>query len=161
MATESTPSEGSDYALSAYMVGGATLDASVTPLLPALGESVEIQAKLTFSASPIALDQATAKIRNQVGEVFSIPLTIDGNSAQATWETNTAGLHAFDIYLSGLTSDGIEIGRTAFLSIEVQPKADESNQTRFLFFIEVGLIVVVLICILLSLVYIGKLLRRK
>ena len=133
--TASTPSAGADFALTARFVGGAELFAQVDPLLPAAGAPVSLTASLHLGEQALALSTADALVHRPDGTTQSVALGLNGSQSQARWRAGTAGVYAVDLTLSGSTSDGTPIERSAFLSFEVQP----STKDGFMPLVGVGL----------------------
>lgn len=137
LATEKTPAEGADFALTAQFIGGAELQASTSALLPQAGEAVTIQARLTLAGQALVIDQAEALVRGPNGKQESVALAANGDSVQAEWAPSEPGIHAIDVQVSGKTVDGILVERAAFLVVEAQPVQNTAN--RSLLFAGLGL----------------------
>jgi pimeloyl-ACP methyl ester carboxylesterase len=144
--TPDTPAIGAEYAITAYMVGGAVVTASADPIIPQVNTPVLLQAKMEINSDPITITSAQALIRKPDGNLLTVELTPEGNQVRASWTPDIAGLYAVDLKLTGNLSGDIKIDRTAFLSILTQPEDDNNLATRFFFFaIVVGVIVLILI----------------
>ena len=128
MPTENTPASGADYALTAVFQGGATLTAKVSTMTPPLKEPVQFTANLELGGQNLAIKQAQAIIRSAGSSQQTIDMgqAADSNGVQATWKTNQPGLYSIEISLNGLAPDGFSIERTAFLTVEVQPRSQQS-----------------------------------
>ncbi|MBM4422856.1 MAG: hypothetical protein FJ030_05620 [Chloroflexi bacterium] len=119
--TDFTPDSGADYALSAQYVGGATLKATASTLLPAVNESVSITVSLDLGGQPLSLDSAQAIVHRPDGTSETVALPITGSQASTDWTPTEAGLYGVDIQVAGRAPDGAAIERAAFLTIEAQP----------------------------------------
>lgn len=120
-ATEATPGGGADFALAAHFVGGVRAEASVTPILPRVGEPINIRAGLASSPSEASLLEASASIRRPDGVLETIPLSLVGSQANGDWEAEKPGVYGIDVTLIGRNADGENLERTIFLAIEAQP----------------------------------------
>ncbi|MGZ6315896.1 MAG: esterase/lipase family protein, partial [Anaerolineales bacterium] len=120
LASDSTPPLGADFAISAYFVGGAILNAKSSTLIPRLGEHVQFTADLSLDGQPLDILKAQAVLRGPAGQTESIDFT-PGTQVSASWTPRTVGTHGVDIIVTGRAPDGSQIERTAFLSEEVQP----------------------------------------
>jgi pimeloyl-ACP methyl ester carboxylesterase len=118
-ATESTPSSGTDFAITVYFVGGATLEATSSTLVLKPNEPVELSANLSLGGQPLQINAAQAVIRDADGnaETLNFPA---GQIISTTWTPTNPGTYAVDIAVTGLAPDGSPIERTAFLALEVQ-----------------------------------------
>jgi hypothetical protein len=119
--TDSTPEAGADFALAAHFVGGAQAEASVTPILPRVGERISIRADLVTSPSRARLLEASASVRRPDGSLETVPLTLAGSQAMGSWQTDQPGVHGIDVTLVGRDADGDDLERTIFLAVEAQP----------------------------------------
>ncbi|MCW5850672.1 MAG: hypothetical protein KIT87_11410 [Anaerolineae bacterium] len=128
-ATSHTPPQGVDFALTARLVGGATLQATTSALLPRLGETVTLSARLELGGQNLSLSEAVARIRRPDGQVQGVPLAQGQGQYQGQWRPDQPGLHSVDVVVTGSAPDGSPIERTAFLTVEVQP-AEGQVQTR-------------------------------
>ncbi len=120
-ATGKTPPTGSDFSLTAQFVGGATLTAESSSLLPARNETVRLTARLDLGGQPLSIDAAQARVRLPDGGVQVVSLAAAGGAVQADWTPAQSGLHAVEISAVGHLSDGTPVERVAFLSVDVQP----------------------------------------
>ena len=156
MPTNTTPAAGADYALTAVFQGGATLTARTSAMTPALNEQVELIADLDLGGQALAISQAQAIIRS----AESAPQTIemgqapDSRGVHATWKPTQAGLYGIEISVNGLAPDGFVIERTAFLTVEAQPRPQQTI---------IGVLIVMGVLALVVLVIVGliKILRRR
>src|SRR6266508_1093027 len=71
-ATESTPSNGTDFAISVYFVGGATLVTRSSTLVPQRNEQVEFSANLSLNGQALEIKKAQAIIKNADGNVETL-----------------------------------------------------------------------------------------
>jgi pimeloyl-ACP methyl ester carboxylesterase len=122
-ASEATPAEGADFALTARFVGGAHLATNVSTLLPAMGEQVVLTASLEFAGEDLPLQDAVVTLRKPDGTTEDVALSVSGSQAQVTIRPSLAGLYGVDIAAIGTAPDGALIERTAFLTFEAQPEA--------------------------------------
>jgi hypothetical protein len=120
--SEQTPAHGADYALAARFVGGADLVASLSSMLPQIGESVNLTASFRPEGEDLRLSGAQASVRAPDGRLELVRLSISGGQAQGELRPDMAGLYGVDITVAGTAVDGTPIERAAFLAFEVQPK---------------------------------------
>lgn len=122
-ATERTPSDGADFALTANLIGGATLNASAAPLLPRTGETVQVSASLELNGKPLAVEQAFGIIHLEDGTTEQLSVTINGNRLEGEWQPSQPGIHAIDLLVAAIHPDGTgaAVERTAYLTVQVQP----------------------------------------
>lgn len=132
MATEKTPAEGADFALTAQFIGGAELQASTSALLPQAGEAVTIQARLTLAGQVLTIDQAEALIRSPSGKQEALTLSVKGDGVEADWNPTEPGIHAIDLQVIGKSPEGVLIERAAFLVVEAQPVESRANRSLML-----------------------------
>jgi hypothetical protein len=66
---------------------------------------------------------------------------IAGNESRVTINPNLPGLYAVDVTVSGNTPDGLLIERSAFLSVEAQPTAEQFAPIQLSLYLGVGIIV--------------------
>ncbi len=121
--TSRTPATGADYALAAHLEGGATIQAQASTLLPALGQPVDLTATLSLGGQALPLAEAQAVIRGPDGALQTLPMKITGSQALSTWSPPAPGVYAIDLRARGTRPDGGTVERTAFLSVEAQPRA--------------------------------------
>ena len=119
-ASESTPANGTDFAISVYFVGGAKLETASSTLVPQLNERVNLSAEISLNGQALQITQAQAVIRKPNGETETLDFPA-GQATSATWVPRETGTHAVDIRVTALAPDGSSIERTNFLAIEVQP----------------------------------------
>ena len=124
-ATSRTPQPGADFALTARLVGGAILSATTSALLPRLGETVTLTARLELGGQNLPLSEAVARIRGPDGQVQVVPLAQGQGQSQGQWRADQPGLHSVDVVVTGSAADGSPIERTAFLVVDVQPAAGD------------------------------------
>ena len=124
MATGETPNTGADYALTAVFQGGAVLTAKTDAMTPRFNETVLLTANLELDGHMLAINQSQAIIRFSDGTLQTIALAQapDAKGVQATWVPTQSGLYGIEISASGQAPDGFTIERTAFLTVEVQPR---------------------------------------
>jgi hypothetical protein len=145
-ATASTPASGTDFAVTVYFVGGATLEATSSTLVPRPGEPVEFNANLSLGGQPLEISAAQAVIKDEEGKVQTLDFPT-GQRISATWTPTKPGTYAVDIVVTGRAPDDSAIERTAFLAIEVQTNPGKIQITFNL----VAVIVIVLLVVFLLL----------
>jgi hypothetical protein len=154
-ATETTPANGTDFAISVYFVGGANMTAASNTLVPRLNEKVNLSASVSLNGQPLQITQAQATIRNPDGKTETIDFAA-GQNVSAIWTPHEVGTHAVDIIITALAPDGSSIERTAFLAVEVQPTFSKFQISLNL----ILLIAMVLLVVFAILFGIFRLLRR-
>jgi hypothetical protein len=161
LATAETPAEGTDFALTAHLEGGARLAASAEPLLPELGQVVRLAGALTLGEAGLAIDQAVARVTGPDGRVETVTLAVTGDSFEGEWAPASAGLYGLDLSVTAQTPDGTPVERTAFLAIEAQPRPNVVRSGLALAAI-VGGVLCVLVLVLVGSVLLGlRLLRGR
>lgn len=138
-AGDRTPPGGAAYALAAQFTGGAVLQTASSSLLPALGETVQLTARLELDGQPLPVETAVALVRRPDGAQESVPLLSDGVLYRANWEPPSPGLYGVDVRVRGRAPDGSPVERTAFLALEVQP-ADQVRLLAWLVVLALGLL---------------------
>lgn len=131
-ATDATPSTGADFAITAHLQGGAVLNAQASTLFPKPDEPVELTAQLQLAGQALAVRDGQARIRYPSGELRTFPLTLSSGDLRLTWQSAQPGLYSADIDVNGNAPDGTTIERSAFLSLQVQPTADQFQNARLL-----------------------------
>lgn len=154
--SEQTPPGGSDYALTARFVGGVSLEATTSLVLPASGEQVEFQLSLSLNGQNLDIRNASGVIKNASNQAESLVFLPDGDSYRAAWEAGDPGLYGVDFLVTGLAPDGIEIQRSASLVVEV--RSDEIQTRPRLLLI---LLAAVVLCLLVVLLIAAALLFRR
>ena len=142
LASNTTPSEGADFAVSVYSVGGAVLRAQSSTLIPKPGEQVQLSADVTLDGQLLEIKQAQAVIRDPDGGVEVVEFA-PGTNISAQWTPSIPGTHGVDIVITGTASDGAPVERTAFLSLDVQPDPSKLQVTGNLVMV-IGLVILVL-----------------
>ncbi len=145
-ATASTPSNGTDFSISVYFVGGAKLEAKSSTLIPRLHEKVKFDAKLSLNGQPLEIKEAKALIKSSDRKTEPLDFPA-GENISVNWTPRNPGIYAVDILVTGLAPDGSTIERTGFLSIEVQPNRSKTQITFNLIFL-IAVIILVLFGIL-------------
>jgi hypothetical protein len=140
LATDKTPAEGADFALTAQFSGGAELQAGTDVLLPQVGDSVTIKAQLTLAGQFLDIEQAVALVRSPSGKQETITLSAKDNVVESIWTPMEPGLHAIDLQVVGKSIDGAPIERAAFLVVEAQPVEGNANRTLALAGIGLGVL---------------------
>lgn len=152
-----TPAEGADYALTARMVGGATVQASADPLLPLPGDPVNLVVRLSFGDQPLSILNAVASVIAPDGTKQTIQLSAAADGSQtASFTPDQEGLYSIDFQVFGTAADGTPLEKAAFLSVLSQPKVNPIQQ--YLTF--GGIIAGVLILLVGGVIVSGKTLRR-
>jgi hypothetical protein len=126
-ATDRTPAEGADYALTAKFIGGSRLQANTDKVLPQVGEPVQLYARLTLNGAPLAIQSADALVRAPDGSAEIVKLAASGDSRTAIWSPKAAGLYGIDMHVTAVSPDNIPVDRVAFLTVEAQPKAGSTT----------------------------------
>jgi hypothetical protein len=159
-ATDATPAGGADFSISVYFIGGATLDAQSSTLIPKPGEQVQLNASLSLGGEFLEIQQAQAIIRDPQGKIEVVDFD-SGKQISAAWTPRIAGTHGVDIVVTGITPAGAQIERTAFLAVEVQPDISKSQvQFNVILTALAALVILGLILYLLARPF-AKLIRRK
>jgi hypothetical protein len=154
-ATDKTPSQGTDYAISARFAGGAVLRAQADPLLPEIGQPVSLSAQLAAEDQALTLTQVNARLVAPDGSEQALDLLPGSNTYQAIWQPQMAGLYAVNITAAAQDSQGNHIERASFLSIDVQPPRGITKRSVLLILVGcgaallAGMVLVVLVFILL------------
>jgi len=130
--TAQTPGQGADYSIAARFDGGASLNASSSPTIPALGQTVTLRASLQLGTDNLQVDSAEAVVRKPDGSQVSLPMKSSADGFSADYKADQAGLHSVEVRLSGSTADGFGVDRAAFLAFEVQPGSAQIDQIRTL-----------------------------
>jgi pimeloyl-ACP methyl ester carboxylesterase len=128
-ATPQTPAAGADYALSAKVVGGATLRMQADRMVAQIDQPITISASLNLAERPLADAVLQASIRRPDGGVEQINFTNSGSEKRAVWTPKTAGVYAVDVLARGFTPDGLQIERSDFLTFEIQPDPTRGQVT--------------------------------
>lgn len=123
-ATAKTPSNGTAFALSARVVGGAVLRANASQLLPPLDQPVTFTGALELTGKALTNTTIKAVIRKPDGQEEELAL----NGGKADWTPAETGVHGVDIIAQAAAPDGSPIERTTFLSVEVQPAAEKGQR---------------------------------
>jgi len=154
-ATESTPANGTDFAISVYFIGGAKLQAASNTLVPQLNEKVNLSANVSLNGQALQITKAQAVIKKPDGttETLNFPA---GQNISGTWTPREPGTHALDIVVTALAPDGSDIERTDFLAIEVQPSFSKF-QISFNLVLVITLVILVFVGILFGII---RLVRR-
>jgi len=119
-ASNTTPQNGTDFAISVYFVGGAKLEARSSTLVPHINEQVRFDAALSLNGQSLEIKEAKAIIKDSDGKTETLNFP-SGQQISTTWNPPTPGSYAVDIVVTGLVPDGSTVERTDFLAIEVQP----------------------------------------
>lgn len=145
LTTDTTPSAGADYAISADFNGGATLTANTSLTTPRINETVIISANLTVEGAPVVLETAQTLLRKPDGSQETLSMSISGNSAALEIAPDASGIYGIEVDITAQASDGTLIDRAAFLSIETQPASQQIFYTRWWVGAGVVLLLVVII----------------
>jgi pimeloyl-ACP methyl ester carboxylesterase len=128
MATDATPPEGTDFAISVYFTGGARLETHSSTLIPKVGQQVDLGASLILNGEQLEITTGQAVIRGQDGKIEILEFQ-PGRNVTTSWTSSSAGLFAVDILVTGLAPDGSLIERTNFLTLQVQPEISSQRIT--------------------------------
>jgi hypothetical protein len=158
-ATESTPANGTDFAISVYFVGGATLETSSSTLVPLIRDDVELIANVLLNGQALEISSAQAVIRGPNGETEIVDFP-SGRNVSVNWTPRQAGTHAVDIVVTALAPDGSSIERTDFLAIEVQPNLGRAQITLNLILVIAGIVLVLGLIVFLLIRWLMKIRRR-
>lgn len=150
-ATAKTPSNGTDFALSARVVGGAVLRANASALLPAINQAITFAGALELTGRALTHTAIKAVIHTPDGKEEELTL----NGGKAEWTPAQTGVHGVDIIAQATAPDGSPIERTTFLSLEVQPAAEKGRRNLNLLIAAAGTL------LLLMLWWLWKKLRRR
>ncbi|HEY5729831.1 MAG TPA: hypothetical protein VIS72_07245 [Anaerolineales bacterium] len=145
-ATDKTPSNGTDFAISVYFMGGAELETVSSTLIPKINEQVRLEANLSLGGQALEIIQAQAIIIDSDGSVETMEFPA-GRNISTTWNPSKAGTYAVDIVVTGIAPDGSTIERTDFLAIEVQPDPTKGQITLNLVVV-IGVVLLALFLIL-------------
>ncbi|MEP7134781.1 MAG: hypothetical protein ABI904_07585 [Chloroflexota bacterium] len=145
-ATESTPANGTDFAISVYFVGGAKLEATSNTLVPQIKEQVRFDANLSLGGQALDIQAAQAIIKDSDGKTETLNFPA-GKNVSTAWTPTKAGTYAVDIIVTGSAPDGSAVERTDFLAIEVQPNPSR-GQIKFNLVAVIVVVVLVLVMIL-------------
>ena len=127
-ATDTTPAEGTDFAISVYFVGGARLESGSSTLVPQINDPVEFTANLSLNGQALEITEAQAVIRSQEGKTETIRFP-SGRNVLTSWTPREPGTYGVDIVVTGKAPDGSTIERTDFLAVEVQPNVSRQEVT--------------------------------
>lgn len=114
------PRMGTDFALSARVLGGAVLQARASSATPARAQKVTLHAALEHPDKPLSEVSMRAVVRRPNGKSESFELQGNGAERSAVWQASEPGLHGIDIVASA-RAEGLRIERSAFLAVDVQP----------------------------------------
>lgn len=120
-ATEQTPGRGADYALTAKVVGGATLRSKADRMIAMPDQPVTISSSLELAGHPLPGATIQALIRRPDGGTEEVSFTGGGDEKRAVWIPKESGIYGVDVVARGATPDGLQVERADFLSFEVQP----------------------------------------
>jgi hypothetical protein len=155
--TGKTPPSGSDFSLTTQFVGGATLTAETSSLLPRLNDIVHLAVHMNLGGQPLPIDAAQATMRLPDRSVQLVNLSASGGSYQADWRPSQSGLHGLEFSAIGHLSDGTPVERVAFLSIDVQPVGGFTVPRLLLF----GIVILVVLLLIANLVILWVLVRVR
>jgi pimeloyl-ACP methyl ester carboxylesterase len=128
VATDATPPEGTDFAISVYFIGGAKLETRSSTLIPKVGQRVDLGADLFLNGQQLEITAGQAVIRGEDGKITWLEFQ-PGRNATTSWTPLSAGLYAVDISVTGLVPDGSLIERSNFLALQVQPEISSQKIT--------------------------------
>ena len=127
-ATSTTPSNGTDFAITVYFVGGAKLSATSNTLIPQINQKVELNASLFLNNQALQIKEAQAVIKDADGKTETLNFPT-GQDISASWTPKKPGTYAVDVIVTGIAPDGSDVERTDFLAIEVQPNPGKGQVT--------------------------------
>ncbi|MBI5352514.1 MAG: hypothetical protein HZB50_07750 [Chloroflexi bacterium] len=160
LASGKTPSTGADFAVSVYFVGGATLRAQSSTLIPKIGDSVQLSAEVLQDNHFLEIKNATALIRDPVGAVEKLDFS-PSSHISTEWQPKISGVHAIDIIVTSSDSDGSTIERTAFLSVEVQPNISKLQVAGNLVMVVAGVVILLAVIVLVLARFFRRRINRK
>jgi pimeloyl-ACP methyl ester carboxylesterase len=114
------PQAGADFALSARVVGGASLQARSSHLTPSRAQPVTLAAALEYPGKPLTDVSMRAVIRLPSGRTETLDLQGSAAEMKAVWRAAERGIHGVDI-IATARADGLRVERTTFLALDVQP----------------------------------------
>jgi pimeloyl-ACP methyl ester carboxylesterase len=115
-----TPRTGTDFALSARVVGGAVLEPRASALTPSTNQVVTLGGTLRLPGRTLADVTMQAVVHGPNGKSRTLDLRSSADGMSVAWTPTEAGLHAVDI-VAKARADGLRIERTAFLAVDVAP----------------------------------------
>jgi pimeloyl-ACP methyl ester carboxylesterase len=139
-ATDKTPSEGADYALTAQLVGGAVLRTQTSTLLPTVGDTVVLSANLELAGQSLPIRDAQAVVRSADGVAQHVHFAASDSHYTTSWRPSAPGIQTIDVTVTGSAPDGTTIDRQAFLSVEVPPTVEQVHRRQTLLFAALALI---------------------
>ena len=137
-ATEQTPGRGADYALTAKVVGGATLRSRADRMITMPDQPITISSSLELAGRPLPGATILALIRRPDGGSEEVSFTGGGDEKRAVWVPKESGIYGVDVVARGATPDGLQVERADFLSFEVQPDP-QSGQLRLALMVIIGI----------------------
>ena len=114
------PREGTEYALSARVVGGAVLRSSASPLTPTRGQPVQLTAALEHPQRVPEGVAMRAVVHRPDGSTETLEMPGEGAARSVQWRPTQPGLYGIDIAASG-HAGALRIERMGFLAVEVRP----------------------------------------
>jgi pimeloyl-ACP methyl ester carboxylesterase len=114
------PREGSDYALSARVAGGAVLRSAASPLTPGRGQPVLLSATLEHPGRDPEGVAMYAQVRQPDGSTETLEMAGEGAQRSVLWRPGQRGLHGVDIVARARAGE-LRIERRGFLAVEVRP----------------------------------------
>jgi pimeloyl-ACP methyl ester carboxylesterase len=118
--TLSAPREGSDWALSARVAGGAVLRCAASPITPARGQPVLLSATLEH---PVRAPEGVAMyalVRQPDGGTETLEMAGEGAQRSVSWRPSQRGLHGVDVVARARAGE-LRIERRGFLAVDVRP----------------------------------------
>jgi pimeloyl-ACP methyl ester carboxylesterase len=161
LTSDRTPPEGTDYALTARFVGGAVLNASASNSLPAPGELVQFQLKLTLNGQNLPIQHSSGTIRT--GENPTEPLALQpvSSGVQGTWQADNQGLVGADFLVTATTPDGVEITRSASLVLDVQPPSGSNIPRISLILFAIAALLLLVLGVTIVVIVLRWVIRRQ
>ncbi len=127
--TDRTPATGADFALTAVFQGSALMTIQTSSMTPRLNSVVQLTVGIRMDGKPIPLTRAQAVFRSADGSVQTIDMNLaqGASGAEVSWKATQPGLYGIQVNAEGKSADGFTIERTAFLTLEVQPRSQRTS----------------------------------
>lgn len=116
--THRTPPLGTQYALMANYMGGASIEASLSNHLPGVAEEVELTATLRLGDDTLPITIARVVLLDPDGYAEAIPLVVSDTGIEASLQPEQAGIYGLDVSLRSQLPDGAVVERSAYLAFE-------------------------------------------
>jgi hypothetical protein len=126
--TPRTPPLGTEYAIVAQYVGGATINATLSNHLPGLNEAVVLSATLNLGDEALVLDRAQVVLHQPDGFSQLLPITQGPDAITATFQPQQVGIYGMDINMRAVLPDGTIAERSTYLALEAFEDAPQIRQ---------------------------------